>query len=146
MVIEEEWLDMVQYAKTYLNLVQEDSQTIWWKLADCTNSKKWVNVLALIELVFCLPMSNGHLEQVFSTLKLIKCDRRTSLGEDYLDNYLEQQQIVLPCRIGIQMELCNFGGKLSNVEQCKIQEHHHIILKKILTQVVQLLMSLIIWT
>ena len=33
-------------------------------------------------------MSNGHLEQVFSTLKLIKCDRRSSLGEDQLDNLL----------------------------------------------------------
>ena len=88
MVIEEEWLDMVYYAKTYLNLVQEASQTIWWKLGNCTNFRKWVNVLALIELIFCLPMSNGHLEQVFSTLKLIKCDRRTSLGEDHLDNLL----------------------------------------------------------
>ena len=26
-VLEEKWLDMVVYAKTYLNLVQEDSQT-----------------------------------------------------------------------------------------------------------------------
>ena len=75
MVIEEEWLDMVYYAKTYLNLVQEDSQKIWWKLANCTNSTKWVNILASIELMFCLPMSNGHLEQMFSALKLIKCDR-----------------------------------------------------------------------
>ena len=63
MVLEEEWLDMVYYAKNYLNLVQEDSQTIWWKAANCTNSKKWTNVLALVELIFCLPMSNGHLEQ-----------------------------------------------------------------------------------
>ena len=87
-VLEEEWLDMVDYAKTYLNLVQEGSQTIWWKLASYTNYKKWVNILSLVELIFCLPMSNGHLEQVFSTLKLIKSERRTSLGENQLDNLL----------------------------------------------------------
>ena len=80
MVLEEEWLDMVVYAKTYLNLVQEENQTIWWKLAN--------NILSLIELIFCLPMSNGHLEQVFSTLKMIKSERRTSLGENRLDNLL----------------------------------------------------------
>ena len=33
-------------------------------------------------------MSNGHLEQVFSTLKSIKSERRTSLGENQLDNLL----------------------------------------------------------
>ena len=88
MVLEEEWLDMVYYTKTYLNLIQEDTQTIWWKLANCINSKKWANILALVELIFCLPMSNGHLKQVFSTLKLIKCERRTSSGQDRLDNLL----------------------------------------------------------
>ena len=35
------------------------------------------------------------------------------------------------------MELCSFGGKLSNVEQCKIIEHHHVILKKVLARVVR---------
>jgi len=49
-IIEEEWLDMVNFAKTYLNLVQDDSQTIWRKLANCANSKKWGNILALVEL------------------------------------------------------------------------------------------------
>ena len=90
MVIEEEWFDMVYYAKTYLNLVHEDSQKIWWKLANCTNSKKQVNILALIELIFCSPMSNEHLEQVFSTLKLSKCDI-TSLEKISLIICLEQE-------------------------------------------------------
>ena len=88
LALEEEWLDMVYYAKTYLNLVQDDSHAVWWKLANCANSKKWENILALVELMFCLPMSNGHLEQVFSTLKMIKTERRTSLGESQLDNLL----------------------------------------------------------
>ena len=87
-VLEEEWLEMVYYAKTYLNLVQDDCQTVWWKLANCTDSKKLANILTLVELIFCLPMSNGHLEQVFSTLKMIKTERITSLGEGQLDNLL----------------------------------------------------------
>jgi len=33
-------------------------------------------------------MSNGRVERVFSALKLIKTERRSSLSEDYLDNIL----------------------------------------------------------
>ena len=59
-----------------------------WKLGNCTNCKKWVHILALIELIFYLPMSNEHLEQVFSILKLIKCDKRSGLRENQLGNLL----------------------------------------------------------
>ena len=34
---------------------------------------------------FCLPVSNGHVERVFSMLKVIKSDRCNSHGEDRLD-------------------------------------------------------------
>ena len=57
-VLEEEWLDTVYYAKTYLNLVQDDSHTAWWKLANCANSKKLENILASVEIMLCLLMSN----------------------------------------------------------------------------------------
>ena len=85
-LLEEEWEDMVEYAKHYLNLVQEDYQTIWWKLFNSVDSKKWTNVLSLVELLFCLPMANGHVEWLFSSLKLIKTDRRSCLSEDHLDH------------------------------------------------------------
>ena len=39
----------------------------------------------MIELLFCLPVSNGHLERVFSQIKLIKNNRRTCLNENTLD-------------------------------------------------------------
>ena len=52
------------------------------------DSTKWTNILAVLELLFCLPVSNGHLERVFSQLKLIKGERRTSLGEDQLDQLI----------------------------------------------------------
>ena len=39
-----------------------------------------------MELLFCLPVANGHVERLFSSLKLIKTDRRSCLNEDHLDN------------------------------------------------------------
>jgi len=81
-LLEEEWEDMAEYAKRYLNLVQEDYRMIWWKLFNSVDSKKWANILSLVELLFCLPMANGHVERLFSSLKLIKTDRRSCLSED----------------------------------------------------------------
>ena len=42
----------------------------------------------LVGLLFTLPVSNGKLERVFSTLKLIKVDKRSSLGNELLDDLL----------------------------------------------------------
>ena len=84
----EEWDDMLDHAKRYLDLVTKDAHTVWWKLFNCPNAKDWVNILGLVELLFSLPMSNGHVERVFSQLKVIKTDRRTCLGENRLDSLL----------------------------------------------------------
>ena len=86
--VQEEWDDMVDYGRKYLNLVQEDYKVLWWKLFNAVDSGQWKNVLGVVELLFCLPMSNGHLERVFSQLKLIKVNRRTCLGEDTLDRLI----------------------------------------------------------
>ncbi len=85
-LLEEEWEDMTEYAKRYLNLVQEDYRAIWWKLFNVVDSKKWTNILSLVELLFCLPMANGRVERLFSSLKVIKTDRRSCLSEDHLDH------------------------------------------------------------
>ena len=87
-LLEEEWDDMVDHARRYLDLVTQDNNVVWWKLFNSSNAKNWGNILGLIELLFCLPMSNGHVERVFSQLKVIKTDRRTGLGEDRLDSLL----------------------------------------------------------
>ena len=42
-------------------------------------------MLGVVELLFTFPLSNGHLERVFSQLKLIKNDYRTHLSENRLD-------------------------------------------------------------
>ena len=86
--IRDEWDDMLSYAKKYLNLVQEDYKVIWWKIFNSVDSNDWRNVLGIIELLFCLPMSNGRLERLFSQLKLIKSDRRNRLNENTLDQLL----------------------------------------------------------
>ena len=87
-LIQEEWEDIIDYAKRYLNLVQENYTTIWWKLFNAVDASKWQNILRVVELLFCLPLTNGRLERLFSQLKLIKSDRRSSLGENRLDQLL----------------------------------------------------------
>ncbi len=88
LVLEEEWEDMLDYAKRYLNIVQEECSIIWWKLFNAACAKKWANILGLIKLLFTLPMSNGRVERIFSSLKLIKTDRRSKLSENHLDDLL----------------------------------------------------------
>ncbi len=71
-LVQEEWDNMVEYGKTFPNLVQDDYKVNWWKLFNCVDASKWSNVLKVIELLFCLPVSNGHLERAFSQIiKLI---------------------------------------------------------------------------
>jgi len=41
--------------------------------------------LGVVELLFCLLLSNSHLESIFSQLKIIKHDCHTHLSEDRLD-------------------------------------------------------------
>ena len=85
-LVKGEWDDMVEYGREYINLVQDDYTVVWWKLFNCVDANKWGNVLAIVELLFCVPVANGHLERVFSQLKLIKTNRRNSIKEDTLDH------------------------------------------------------------
>ena len=87
-LIQQEWDDMVEYAKQYLSLVQDDYKVVWWKIFNSVDAKSWHNVLGVIELLFSLPLSNGHLERVFSQLKLIKNDWHINISEDRLDQLI----------------------------------------------------------
>ena len=66
-LVQEEWDHMVEYGRTFLYLVQDDYKINWWKLFNSVDASKWSNVLRVIELLFCLPVSNGHLEKSFFT-------------------------------------------------------------------------------
>ena len=70
----EEWEDRVEYAKLYLNLVQEDYKVhvVYWKLFNAVDTKKWSKVLTVVELLFWIPVAKGQVQTVFSQLKLIK--------------------------------------------------------------------------
>ena len=58
-LLQEEWVDKDSYAKSYINLVQDAYPVVWWKLFNCAEAAKWTNILTVVELVFCLPLSNG---------------------------------------------------------------------------------------
>ena len=81
-LVKEEWDDIVDYSKQYINLMQDDYKIVCWKLFD---SKKWSNFMAVVKLLFCLLNSNGWVKRVFSFLKFIKTNQRTCLKEDTFD-------------------------------------------------------------
>ncbi len=47
---------------------------------------KWSNVRLVAELIFFLPFTNSKVERTFSTMKVVKTDRRTSLNTDTVDD------------------------------------------------------------
>ena len=84
-MLQEKWNDLVDYARRYLNLVQKPSRVIWWKLFNTSSSSSWTNIL---ELLFCVPAVNGHVEHTFPTLKHIKSDGRSCLSENHLNDLM----------------------------------------------------------
>ena len=82
--------NVVTYARKYLSCETERYQQIWYKLHTSPVPKtQWPNVLQLCQLVYSLPFSNSHVEQLFSTLKMIKAERRTRLQTETLSDLLE---------------------------------------------------------
>ena len=86
--LKDEFHDMITYANQFISLATMDYQSVWWSLYHAPNASSWSNILQLVRLLFTLPVSNGKLERVFSTLKLIKVDKRSSLGNELLDDLL----------------------------------------------------------
>ena len=79
---------MLSYATQFISLSTTDYHVVWWRLFHSPNSSDWTNVLALTKLLFTLPVSNGKLERVFSTMKNIKLENRSSMSNDTLDDLL----------------------------------------------------------
>ena len=46
-------------------------------------------MLALCELLFSLPFTNNEVERMFSTMKVIKTEHRTSLNTSTLNDLME---------------------------------------------------------
>lgn len=91
LVLQDQITEIVEYARNYLSIESEEYHKVWYKLHVCPDASRWHNVLLLCELCFSLPFSNGRVERIFSSLKLIKTDRRTRLHHATLSDLLEIQ-------------------------------------------------------
>ena len=85
--IVDEFRDML-YATQFISLSSTNYQTVWWKLFHSPNASDWTNALKLAHLLFHLPISNRKLERVFSTMKNIKLEKRSSMSSELLDDLL----------------------------------------------------------
>ena len=79
---------MISYATQFISLTTMEYQSVWWRLFHAPNSSEWSNILSLASLLFSLPVSNGKLERTFSQVNLIKCGKRSSLGNATLNDLL----------------------------------------------------------
>lgn len=84
----DEFSDLLQYAIQFISLSSTSYHVVWWKLFHSPNASDWTSVLILARLLFTLPVSNGKLERVFSTMKNIKVDKRSSMSNELLDDLL----------------------------------------------------------
>ena len=86
--VQDEVEEVVDYARTYLNLSQAGYRNVWYSLCTCPDSRKWPNVLILCELAYSLPFFNVRVEQIFSS-KILKTSRRMNMQGDTLNDLLE---------------------------------------------------------
>ena len=71
----DQWHDLLNYTIRYLD------PTI-------TRRVQWSMVLILVELLFCIPISNAKVERLFSLMNRVKTDCRASLGESSLNHLI----------------------------------------------------------
>ena len=81
--------DIIEYARAYLRIGQESYRKIWYQLCSSPDSVKWPNVLLVSEVLFSLPFTTAKVERLFSTLKIIKNERRTNFSCSTLNDLLE---------------------------------------------------------
>ena len=80
--------EVVDFCRKYLDVL-EDYTKVWYKLHITPDARNWPNVLLLSQLLFSLPFTNSIVERAFSTMKVVKTNRRTSLLTSTLDNLME---------------------------------------------------------
>ena len=81
--------DIVDYARTYLRIASDSYSKVWYQLYCSPDSTKWPNIMLVSELLLSLPFSTAKVERFFSTLKMIKNERRTNLSCSTLNDLLE---------------------------------------------------------
>ena len=81
--------DIVDYARTYLRIGCDSLKKVWYQLYSSPDSAKCPNIMLVNELLLSLPFSTANVEQVFSTLKIIKNEKRTNFSCSTLNDLLE---------------------------------------------------------
>ena len=81
--------DIVDYARTYLRIGHDSYNKVWYQLYSSPDSAKWPNIKLVSELLLSLPFSTAKVERFFSTLKIIKNERRTNLSCSTVNDLLE---------------------------------------------------------
>ena len=79
--------EVVDFYRMYIDQLQDFKKT-WYKLHQVPDAKMWPNVLFLSELPFSVPFANSEVERMFSALKVIKSERRTSLNTCTLNDLM----------------------------------------------------------
>ena len=87
--LQDELEEVVDFYRQYLDAPGEDYRKVWYKLFTMPDSRKWPNIILLSELLFSLPFVNSKVERAFSTMKVIKTDRRNCLNTSTLDDLME---------------------------------------------------------
>lgn len=87
--IQDEIDDAVIFARKYLNIKKDGYKRIWYRLHTAPDVASWPNLLVICHLLFSLPFSTGKVERLFSSLKVIKNERRTRLSVSTLNDLME---------------------------------------------------------
>ena len=85
----DEWHDLVEYAQTYLKPEKNNYLKTWRRIFD--NSRMvtdFKNILLLVEICFVMPLSNAHLERLFSRMNRIKSKTRCRLTNSRLGSLM----------------------------------------------------------
>ena len=80
--------EIVDYCRCYLDVL-EDYRRVWYQLHTTSEATRWPNVIAVSQLLFSLPFTNSVVERGFSTMKLLKTEKRTRLLTSTLDELME---------------------------------------------------------
>ena len=82
----EQWKSLCNCAIKYLSPETTEHRVVWRKTFQSSRKDSWNWILLLVELLLSLPVWNAKVEQMFSLMKKIKTDGRSSLSENILSS------------------------------------------------------------
>ena len=87
--VKEEWHGLLHYALKYLTPSSATYLKTWKRIFSSPRcQEEFPNILLLVELVFCFPVSTAKVERLFSHMKRVVSSKRSSLGTDRVESLL----------------------------------------------------------